>query len=127
MAGVKVFIALAFGGAKSGHDTGGARGAWGIDRGANSAFGLNYETGLIGEWLIDTQKGKQTGRRRLHRYASIRKGSRPRGWPFNSCWKPFAMTIVCGYRRYSFVLVSEKTRCYRAPLPFSTRDPALGR
>jgi hypothetical protein len=50
---------LAFGGAKAVMMLGGARGAWGMDRGANSAFGLNYETGLIGEWLIDTQKGKQ--------------------------------------------------------------------
>lgn len=32
--------------------------AWGRDAGANSAFGMNYEAGLIGQWLIDTQKGK---------------------------------------------------------------------
>lgn len=47
---------LAWGGAKDVMMTGPA---WGGDSGATSTFGTNYEAGLIGEWLIDTQKGKQ--------------------------------------------------------------------
>ena len=50
---------LAFGGAQSIMTLGGAGGAWGMGQGANSDFGKTYEAGLIGEWLIDTQKGKQ--------------------------------------------------------------------